>query len=361
MKETKAIKGEAYSFQKPEATEELTEFYGRLDRLNTAPLWEVLGDLVTAEPRTRSVPALWRYDEIRPMLIEAAELITTEEAERRVLILENPGIRGESWITQSLYAAVQLVMPGEIAATHRHTGSALRFILEGDGGGYTSVHGERATMQPGDFVLTPSWTFHDHGNLGDKPTIWMDGLDIPFINMMGVNFAEHWPEPNYPVTKNDGDAVARYGGNLFPLEYQPSTMSSPIFKYAYSRSRETVEQLYKNGPVNDCHGVKLQYVNPVTGGYPMPTIAAFLQLLPPGFSGQPYRSTDGTVYSPTEGSGRSKIGDVTIEWAEHDIFVVPPWYPVSHQTEKGAVLFSFSDRAAQKALGLWREETLVSG
>lgn len=361
MKEAKEIKGQAYSFQKPELTEELKEFHERLDAKNIAPLWEVLGDLVTAEPRIQCVPGIWRFDEIRPMLIEAAELITTEEAERRVLILENPGIRGESWITESLYAAVQLVMPGEIALSHRHTGSALRFILEGDGGGYTSVDGERTMMQPGDLVLTPSWTFHDHGNLGDKPTIWMDGLDLPFIKMMGVNFAEHWGKKTYPVTKNEADAVTRYGGNLLPLEYKPSTMASPIFNYTYSRSREIVEQLYKNGPVDDCHGVKLQYVNPVTGGYPMPTIAAFLQLLPPGFSGQPHRSTDGTVYSPAEGSGRSKIGDVTIEWKERDVFVIPPWYPVSHQTEKGAVLFSFSDRAAQKALGLWREETLASG
>ena len=358
MKEAKEIKGQAYSFQKPELTEELKEFHERLDAKNFAPLWEVLGDLATAEPRTSCVPAIWRYDEIRPMLMEAAELITPDEAERRVLILENPGIRGESWITQSLFAAVQLVMPGEIAPAHRHTASAFRFILEGDGGGYTSIAGERTMMQPGDFVLTPSWTFHDHGNLGNEPTIWMDGLDSPFIDMMGVNFTEQWPEPTYPVTKNEGDAGTRYGNNLLPVEYKPSTMSSSILNYPYSRSREVVEQLYKNGPIHACHGVKLQFVNPFTGGYPMPTIAGFMQLLPPGFNGEWYRSTDGTVFSPTEGSGRSKVGNMTIEWKERDVFVVPPWYPVSHETEKGAVLFSFSDRAAQKGLGLWREEPL---
>ena len=361
MKDSKAMKGQAYDFQKPEVTEELKEYYDRLNELNTAPLWEVLDELVTATPRTPCVPTLWRYDELRPMLIEAGRLISTDEAERRVLILENPGIKGQSWITTSLYAAIQVVMPGEIAQAHRHTGSAFRFVLEGDGGGYTSVDGERTLMHPGDFVLTPSWTFHDHGNSGEEPTIWMDGLDIPYVNMMGVNFAEHWPEKTFPVTKNEGDAVTRYGQNLLPVDHESSAVRFPVFSYPYSRSRETLDQLYKNGPVHECHGIKLQFANPLDGGYPMATVAGFMQLLPAGFSGKSHRSTDGAVFTAVEGSGRTKVGDVTIEWKERDIFVVPSWFPVSHQSEKGAVLFSFSDRAAQKALNLWREEAPISG
>ena len=232
-KDAKEMKGQAFSFEKPELTEGLKAFHSRLDELNLAPLWEVFGKLATAEPKPRSVPAIWRYDQIRPILMEAGDLITPEEAERRVLILENPGLRGESWITQSLFAAVQLVMPGEIAPAHRHAASAFRFMLEGDGGGYTSVDGERTMMQPGDFVLTPSWTFHDHGNLGNEPTIWMDGLDNPFIDMMGVTFTEDWPEPTYPLTKGEGDAEARYGNNLLPVEYdsdfddEPSSAAGP--------------------------------------------------------------------------------------------------------------------------------------
>ena len=359
MKQTERDR-QKFSFQKPEASEELEEYYERLDAKDSAPLWEVLADLVTPEPRTQCLPAIWRFDEIRPLLMEAGSLITAAQAERRVLVLENPGMRGQSCITQSLYAGIQLVQPGEIAPAHRHTPSALRFVMEADGG-YTSVDGERTTMQPGDFVLTPSWTFHDHGNPGSKPTIWLDGLDIPIASMLGVTFAERWPDETYPITKTEGDAVTRYGNNLLPVDYQPSSrpMAAPLFNYPYARSREVVEQLYNNGPVDDWHGVKLEYVNPATGGYPMPTMAAFLQLLPPGFRGQPYRSTDGTVFSSTEGSGRSKIGDVTIDWKERDVFVVPPWYRVTHETEKGAVLFSFSDRATQKALGLWKEEKLA--
>jgi gentisate 1,2-dioxygenase len=103
----------------------------------------------------------------------------------------------------------------------------------------------------------------------------------------------------------------------------------------------------------------MQYANPATGGYPMPTIGAFLQMLPAGFEGKAYRSTDGTVYCVVEGSGRSDVGDKTFEWEAHDVFVVPSWCRVSHQAVEDAVLFSFSDRPVQKALGLWREETLA--
>src|SRR5919197_5564032 len=143
----------------PATSEERREFYGRLEAKNTAPLWESLARLFPPEPRPASVPVLWNYnDDIRPLLIEAGRLISAREATRRVLVLENPGIRGTTQITQSLYAGIQMILPGEIAPTHRHTASAIRFIIEGSGA-YTAVEGERTTMYPGDFILTPSWTF----------------------------------------------------------------------------------------------------------------------------------------------------------------------------------------------------------
>jgi gentisate 1,2-dioxygenase len=146
---------------------------------------------------------------------------------------------------------------------------------------------------------------------------------------------------------------------MLPLEYEPPTRSAPVFTYPYSRSRETLEQLHRNGPVDPCHGVKLQYVNPATGGYPMPTIAAFLQLLPEGFTGELYRSTDSTIYNVIEGHGVSRIGDNAFSWGPRDIFVVPSWQKVSHEASDQAVLFSASDRAAQKALGIWREQSRI--
>ena len=143
-------------------------FYERIGTLGMTPLWEVLGALVPPQPTSPVAPALWRYDAVREHVMEAGRLITAEEAERRVLILENPALRGQSCITQSLYAGLQLILPGEVAPAHRHTQSALRLVLDGEGA-YTAVDGERTTMRYGDFIITPSWTFHDHGNDGDEP------------------------------------------------------------------------------------------------------------------------------------------------------------------------------------------------
>ena len=346
-------------FTKPELTPERQEFYNRLDAKSTAPLWEVLGAIIPPEPQPKTLPVLWHYDDLRPLLTEAGRLLTPKEAERRVLILENPGLRGQSKVTGSLYIGLQLILPGETARCHRHATAAIRFVLEGTGG-YTAVNGERTTMHPGDFILTPSWTFHDHGNPGGEPVVWLDGLDVPIVNMLDTSFAEHHPEETQPVSKREGDALVRYGANLLPLEYQPTSLSAPVFVYPYSRSREALEQLRKNGPMHPCHGTKVQYVNPATGGYPMPTIAAFLQYLPKGFNGEAYRATDATIYSAVEGRGESRVGNETFAWGPRDIFVIPSWVPVSHRASEAAVLFSFSDRAAQKALGLWREQAPVN-
>jgi gentisate 1,2-dioxygenase len=146
-----------------------------------------------------------------------------------------------------------------------------------------------------------------------------------------------------------------FGGNLMPIEYKHPRMSAPIFNYPYAQTRETLDQLYRSGPLHPSHGIKMQYINPTTGGYPMPAIGAFVQLLPSGFRSSDYRSTDATVYCVVEGRGRSHVGEMTLDWKDHDIFVVPSWYPVSHEAQAESVLFSFSDRPIQKALGIWRE------
>jgi gentisate 1,2-dioxygenase len=345
--------------EKPGLTAERQEFYGRLDTKNTAPLWEVLNRLVTPEPQPTTVPAQWRWSDMRPLLLEAGRLITAREAERRVLVLENPGLRKhpafKPQITQSLYAGLQCIMPGEVAPSHRHVASALRFVIEGEGA-YTAVEGERTTMRPGDFILTPSWTFHDHGNPAGNPVIWLDGLDVPIVNSFDTSFAEHHPMETQPVSREEGDALARYGANLLPLEYKPARLSAPVFTYPYERSRETLARLQRTSDLDACHGIKVQYVNPATGGYPMPTIGAFLQVLPKGFESASYRSTDATIFCVVEGRGRSRIADATFSWEPHDVFVVPSWAPVSHSAHDECVLFSFSDRPAQKALGLWREQ-----
>ncbi len=340
---------------KPARTPEREEFYQRLLVKNSSPLWEVLAEVVPPYPKPHAVPTLWSYDEMRPMLMESGRLITAKEAERRVLILANPGIVGASQITQSLYAGLQLVLPGETAPTHRHAPSALRFVIESDGG-YTSVDGERTTMHPGDFIVTPSMTYHDHGNPGAGPVTWMDVLDLPLVNFMDAGYAEHHPADTQPLTKPDGDAYARYGANMFPVDYTPARSSTPVFSYPYTRSREILDRMYKDSPLHPCHGIKMRFVNPATGGPPMPAIGTFIQLLPKGFKGAPYRFTDSTIFCAVEGSGRTHIGSTTFPWKRNDIFVAPSWMPVSHEADGDAVLFSASDRPLQQYFGIWREQ-----
>ena len=331
------------------------DYYRRLDPLSMAPLWEVLGDLVTPSPASRCRPACWRYEDVRSLLLESGDLISAREAERRVLVLENPGLRGESRVTTSLYAGLQLILPGEVAPAHRHTQTALRFVVEGEGA-YTAVDGEKAVMHEGDFIITPSGTWHDHGNESDGPVVWLDGLDIPIVTLLDASFAERYPEEAQAATRPHGAAAARYGCGLLPVEASSGGPASPVFSFPYARTREALDRLRASAAVDACHGIRMKYANPLDGGYALPTIATFIQLLPRGFRGAAHRSTDATVFCVAEGEGRTEAGEETFTWGPRDVFVIPSWCPRRHEVEGEAVLFSFSDRVVQEALGLWREE-----
>jgi gentisate 1,2-dioxygenase len=341
----------------PEERARRAAFYERIGQRNMTPLWEVLGALVPPQPRSPAQAARWCYAELREQVMEAGRLISAEEAERRVLILENPALRGQSCITQSLYAGLQLILPGEVAPAHRHSQSALRLVLDGDGA-YTAVDGERTTMRRGDFIITPAWTWHDHGNLGSQPVVWLDGLDIPMVRFLDAGFAERSEQAAQRPLRPEGDALARYGANMLPLDYQPQPAEpTRVFVYPFSRTRESLQAIARGTP-DAHHGFKLRYVNPATGASPMPTIGAFAQLLPAGFETRPYRCTDGTVHVCLEGSAEVRVADEVWRLAENDVVVVPSWHTVSLRAERQALLFSFSDRPVQQALGLWREQRL---
>lgn len=327
-------------------------YYADIDHENLAPLWEVMGSLVPREPTPICRPAHWEFGNVRKHLYRAGELISAEEAERRVLVLENPSMRGQSSVTRSLYAGYQLLLPGEVAPAHRHTATAIRLMLQGKGG-YTSVDGERTSMERGDFIITPSWTFHDHTNPGQEPVIWLDGLDVPLVRMFEAGFSELLGDRDL-VTRPQDDSLARYGSGLAP-ESRSHVLGNPIFRYPYSRTREVLMTLERNGPVHRCHAIRQEFINPLTGGSATATMAACMQLLPAGFRGHPSRCTDSTVYCAVEGSGCSVVGTERIEWAPGDTFVVPSWMPLSHECDARAILFSFSDRPAQRALGIWRQ------
>jgi gentisate 1,2-dioxygenase len=337
------------------------DYYQRLSTQSMKPLWEVLAALVPPAPVTEAQPALWRWQDTLPFLRESGELITAAEAERRVLILENPGLPGQNTCTPTIYAGLQLILPGEVAPAHRHTQSALRFVVDGQGA-YTAVNGERVTMKPGDFIITPKWTWHDHGNPGHEPVTWLDGLDIAVLRMLGAQFRENLHEDSQAVSRPEGDAAARYAANMLPMGYEPHDGVTPIFSYPYAQSHAALMTLlanangrYEAGALHACHGIKMQYVNPSTGGSPIATIAAFLQVLPQGFKGAPYRSTDGMIYSVVEGTGRVQMDQHTFEFGPKDTFVIPSWAQHRLIADDQTVLFSFSDRPIHKALHLWRE------
>ncbi len=309
----------------------LTAFSADISRFDLSPLWERKARLV---PGSDCVPAFWPYAQMRPLLDHSAALITKKQAERRVLVMENPALRGTSFITNSLYAGLQIILPGEVAPSHRHTPAALRFVVEGEGA-YLAVAGERIAIGPGDFVITPPWAWHDHGNLGQGPVVWLDGLDTPFAQLLGAHFRENHPDEKHPVVAaQNSPLVFRFDDTCARLQAMAHAAPDPV------------------------HGHRLRYGHPATGAHAFRTMSACMQWLPAGFRGQPYRSTESQVFNLAQGRCRIETDGRVHDVQPHDSFVVPPWEPYRLEADVDSHLFSFSDRAAQEALGYWREEPL---
>jgi gentisate 1,2-dioxygenase len=344
----------AVNFTDPQLTR--AEFYQRLRPENLAPLWEVLAALVTPAPRTPAIPAAWSFDRIRPMLMEAGELITAAEAERRVLILENPAMPGQSRITQTLYAGLQLILPREVAPAHRHAQNALRFIMDGDGA-FTALDGERAYMHRHDLILTPGLLWHDHGNETEQPMIWLDGLDIPLVQMLDASFVEHREDRGaWPTTRPAGDARVRWGRNLRPVRHDRTPgQANPLFIYPFAEWRDTLEVLRRSEDPHPHDAYLMEFTNPIDGGPVMATISAFARLVPAGFVTKPSRATDGMIHVVVEGSGSMKIDAANFRLTPGTIVVSPSWSERVIDASEDLVLFSYSDRATQQKLSIWRE------
>lgn len=339
-------------------------FLAGLAQFDVGPLWKVLGKQLTPTPETPVKPHLWRWQDIRPQLLRAGELVTAGEAERRVLMLLNPGLEGRVATTHTLYAGIQLILPGEVARSHRHTPNALRFIMEGQGA-YTVVDGEKLPMLPGDFVLTPNWTWHEHGSEGNEPVVWLDGLDLPLTGRMAGTFFEPSPTESQELTKpTDSSTVGYKRGGLLPCFQQNAQRQengdSPLLKYAWSEARPALMDLGQNAE-SPFDGTMLEYVNPVTGGPSLTTMASFLQRLRPSQRTQAHRHSTSSVYLAVEGHGQTVINDKIFDWKPGDVFAVPTWAAHEHENSsasKDAILFSFSDAPVMKALGWYRVQEL---
>ncbi|WP_242415232.1 gentisate 1,2-dioxygenase [Sphingomonas panni] len=337
---------------------QLEALYAEMAPANLTPLWESLAQLVRPQPKSPAEVHSWFYEAIRDYLLRAGDLISAEQAERRVLILENPGLSGQSAIVPSLYAGIQLVLPGEIAPAHRHAQCALRFVLEGSGG-FTAVDGERALMQPFDLVLTPGWQWHDHGNPSDGPMIWLDGLDIPTVRHFDASFAEGHGEKAQAEQAAAGATLARYGRNMRPFRGSAADnrpAHQPLFHYPYAEWRPALDMMARTAAIDPHLGHALEFLNPADGGPVMPTIAAHVRLLPAGFETRGRRSTDGTVFVVVEGQGSASIDGSALPLRPRDIFVVPSWHDLRLRADSDLVLFGYSDRAAQEKLNLFKEE-----
>jgi gentisate 1,2-dioxygenase len=312
--------------------EELEAYYAQLRTQHVTPAW--LAGAVTIQPESAAVPFLWHWRDLRPQVMRAAELVGTAQAERRVLRLSNPNLSGIA--SQTLVANIQIVMPGEIARAHRHSAAALRLIIEGKGG-YTVVNGECVPMYPGDLVLTPNWSWHDHANDTDAPMIWLDGLDTPLVRMLEAGFFEEY---------------------LHKRQEVGATVNASEWHYPMSEMRAALQRLAADdGDAGD--GIILEYRNRRTGGSVMPTIACHMQLLRPGETTRAWRRVCRTNYHIVEGAGYSAVGAERLDWEDKDVFTVPTWTLCEHVNtgDHPAFLFSFSDAPVMQALSLYREET----
>lgn len=316
--------------------QELQDYYAQLQAQHVTPAW--IGGGISIEPRSEAVAYLWHWRDLRPQAMRAAELVGTQQAERRVLRLTNPKLPGAASTT--LVANIQIVMPGEIARAHRHSAAALRLIIEGRGG-YTVVNGERVPMYPGDLVLTPNWSWHDHANDTDAPMIWLDGLDTPLVRMLEAGFYEE----HHQERQDFGAAV-----NTSQWHYPISEMRAALQLLAAADTPDIGAEII------------LEYKNRVTGGSVMPTIACHMQLLRPGEQTRARRRVCRTNYHVVEGAGYSVVGGQRLDWEDKDVFTVPTWTFCEHvnTADRPAFLFSFSDAPVMRALSLYRDETRPS-
>ena len=340
------------------AVDEERVFYAELERRHLVALWNLQANLLPRQPKSRAVPYLWRWEDLVPLIKRSGELASPKRgAERRVLGFINPGLPARYGATHTLWGAYQYLLPREVAPAHRHSQAAIRFILEG-AGAFTTVDGDKCVMHPGDLVLTPPWTWHDHGNETDEPMIWYDGLDLPLVHELEGPFFEPFDEDAQPVSTLAGDSERRWGaGSLRPAWERPAGPVSPLMHYRWVVTEEALRRLATVGasPFDD---VVMEYVNPGTGGPLMPTMACLIQLLRGGVRTQAHRHTGSAVYVAFQGHGSSVIDGQRFDWRRGDVFVVPTWAWHEHASARGAeaVLFSVHDTPVLRALGLYREQ-----
>lgn len=306
---------------------------------------------VVTEPIPSGVPHLWEWSKVTPLLDEAAEALTESHTARRSLVLKNPGLRRST--TQTLIAGLQIIRPGEVAWTHRHTITALRFVIRGGPRVFTVVEGEPLMMEPYDLILTPNWTWHDHHNEGDTPAVWLDSLDVPLLHGLNQIFYEELGQ----TTQNRREAARNPSSLLRPAWAAANALERPL-RYSWAEAKAQLDAT-ANATPSPHDGIALEYVNPATGGSALLTIGCWIQMLPPGFEGERHRHTSSAIYFVVGGEGRTEFGETTLHWQKHDAMALPNWTwhrHVNASKTEPAYLFSVNDIPMLRGFGLYREE-----
>jgi gentisate 1,2-dioxygenase len=333
------------------------EYLGDLEALNLVPLWPSLRAVLPyGRPARRTRPVLWRYKDIRPLLLKAGELTPIEKAERRVLALGNPGLgRDNKMATPSIYIGMQLIQPGETAPCHKHTPSAIRCVVEGSGG-FTTVEGEKCPMEKGDLILTPSGTWHEHGHEGSGPVVWMDALDLPLIYYLEASYCiegESQPLSNLP----DASQTRYRRAGLVPYKSLGKARAPyPLYRYPWTEVRESLKALEADTAGADI--VWLAYVNPETGTECLPTLGFSAAMLRPGETAWPVRRSASAVIHVIEGEGTATVDGEAFAWEEDDTFTVPTHAAVTltnGSAKRPAFLFVVDDAPIQRKLLFYEE------
>jgi gentisate 1,2-dioxygenase len=357
----------------PDVTPALEELYRGFEQELLVPLWTEIGDLMPVHPRSRALPHLWRWENLRKLAARAGEIVPVGRGgERRAIALANPGLGGRPFATPTLWAAIQYLMPGEDAPEHRHTQHAFRFVIEGEGV-WTVVDGDPVAMRRGDFLPQAGWNWHAHHNATREPMAWIDGLDIPLQYVIDAQFFELGRDSVSEAEKitPERSRAERLWGHpgLRPVSAAGSAPGSPLLAYRWEHTnRALADQLALEAEgfaatVEPGHAA-VRYTDPATGGDVLPTIRAEMHRVARGTQTEPVRETGSSVYAVFDGSGTVTVGDKAWTVTRGDLFVVPSWQPFSAKSEAGTTdsdsgaldLFRFSDSPVFEALRLSRTD-----
>ncbi|NQV55228.1 MAG: cupin domain-containing protein [Rhodospirillales bacterium] len=335
------------SDQKPD------QFHQDMEGASVRALWEAPGPQFGAADPAH----VWKWDQMDPMLDAAIDATDMRDAERRVLCMVDPNTFKSGGRTASVNLSVnfQVLLPGEMARPHRHSPNALRFVVEGDGKAITKVDGKECPMLPGDMILTPAWTWHEHIHGGEGRAVWLDALDVPILSHFNIAVFEPGPTNDFPDLLSDG---AHAGAGLTPMGSggAPATTPnsySPMFRYPWATVIETLDQM---APAAD-GSKRLRYTHTETGGAAMGTVDCYLLSLAKGQETQPYRTNANMVCYVAEGEGASNVGEQTISWGKSDVFTLPHGNWISHKAaSKCARIFQITDREVLSRLDYLTEE-----